>query len=276
MNHALSTHFLANHHLTTPWLDRIFAAGIGSIEIFLAKQHLDWHNQEQIRELTSWFRDAEMQLHSLHSPMFTDEIWGRSGPDAIINIAHRNKRDRIKAVDEIKRALEFAEHVPCRYLVQHLGAPVDDFDEAKYEAAFTSLEEITLFAKHRGVRVLLENIPNELSTPERLVRFLNQTHLPCQICFDTGHANLMGGVAEGFHILADRIASTHVHDNDGKKDAHLFPTLAEAGSIDWRATMALLRERQHQYPLLLELKESPDFPQPLDAIRKIFDNLESL
>ena len=37
----------------------------------------------------------------------------------------------------------------------------------------------------------------------------------------------------------------------------------------------LLRERQHQYPLLLEIKESPDFPQPLESIPQIFKNLES-
>jgi hypothetical protein len=37
----------------------------------------------------------------------------------------------------------------------------------------------------------------------------------------------------------------------------------------------MLRAREHQYPLLLEIKESPDFPQPLESIRKIFDNLES-
>jgi hypothetical protein len=38
----------------------------------------------------------------------------------------------------------------------------------------------------------------------------------------------------------------------------------------------MLRAFEHQYPLLLELKELPDFPQPLESIQQIFNNLESL
>jgi hypothetical protein len=60
------------------------------------------------------------------------------------------------------------------------------------------------------------------------------------------------------------------------KRQHLFPTLAAAGTIDWTETMTLLRSREHQYPLLLELKANPDFPQPLEDIQRIFENLENL
>jgi len=248
MNHAVSTHFLVNQRLTNVWLDRIYEAGIPAVEIFCAKQHLDWHNRAQINELAHWFSDAPLKLHSLHSPMFNDEVWGRTGPTSIINIADRSKPRRIAAVDEVKRALEIADQIPCRYLVQHLGAPVDDFDEGKLEAAFSSLEEISLFARHRGVEVLLENIPNGLSSAEKLNYFLGITHLNLGYCLDVGHAHLMDGVA----------------------------TLSPAGTVNWAETMALLRSREHQYPLLLELKANPDFPQPLEAIERIFENLEKV
>ena len=76
--------------------------------------------------------------------------------------------------------------------------------------------------------------------------------------------------------MKPRIRSTHVHDNNGTDDSHLFPTLAEGGTIDWKKIMGLLRSTEHQYPLLLELKESPDFPQPLEAIKQIFELLENL
>jgi hypothetical protein len=36
----------------------------------------------------------------------------------------------------------------------------------------------------------------------------------------------------------------------------------------------LLRSRPKQYPLLLELKEQPDFPNPIDSALEIFDHLE--
>src|SRR5260370_27972827 len=86
MQRALSTHLFVNHRLTTVWLERIWSAGIPLVEIFCAPQHLDCHNRMQISELGHWFRDSQLQLHSLHAPMDTDEILGRSGPQAAINI----------------------------------------------------------------------------------------------------------------------------------------------------------------------------------------------
>ncbi|MBI2689394.1 MAG: sugar phosphate isomerase/epimerase [Acidobacteria bacterium] len=275
MNHAVSTHFFINHRLTTAAFDKLCDTGISAVEIFCARQHLDYRNRAQIDELAHWFRDSELKLHSLHSPMYNDEANGRSGPQAVVNIADPGKVKRIAACDEIKRALEIAEQVPFRYLVQHLGAPQDEYDDAKFDAAFSSLDELRLFARHRGVEILLENIPNGLSSAEKLLLFLRQTHLDLGFCFDTGHANIMGGVEREFELMQTRIRSLHVHDNDGTKDAHLFPSLAKGGTIKWATVMPMLRAREHQYPLLLELKESPDFPQPLEAIPQIFKNLES-
>src|SRR5689334_23682793 len=86
VDHALSTHLFVNHRLTTALLTRIQQAGIGAVEIFCARQHLDYQNKAQVAELGHWFRDSDLKLHSLHSPMYNDEIWGRSGPHAVITI----------------------------------------------------------------------------------------------------------------------------------------------------------------------------------------------
>src|SRR5471030_198761 len=129
MNHVLSTHLFVNHRLSGAMLGRIQQAGFPAVEIFCARQHIDYRNKAQIAELGHWFRDSELTLHSLHSPMYTDEIWGRSGPDTHINITDRQKSERIRWVDEIKRALEISEVVPFRYLIQHLGAGGQEFSE---------------------------------------------------------------------------------------------------------------------------------------------------
>jgi sugar phosphate isomerase/epimerase len=275
MNHVLSTHLFVNHRLTTALLSRIQQAGILAVEIFCARQHLDYRNKAQIAELGHWFRDSEMKLHSLHSPMYTDEIWGRSGPHAVVTITETVKGERLKSVDEIKRALEIAEVVPMKYLIQHMGVSQEEYDPRKFDAAFSALEELSLFARQRGVEILLENIPNELSTAERLRSFQELTHLGLNYVFDTGHANLAEGVAAAFDIMKERIRSTHLHDNDGKADIHLFPFLSEGGTIDWREAMQLLRSRPDQYPLVLELKENPHFPNPLESVQQIFERLEA-
>jgi sugar phosphate isomerase/epimerase len=277
MDHVLSTHLFVNHRLNTVWLDKIRLAGVPAVEIFCARQHLDYRDRAQINELGHWFRASEMKLHSLHSPMYSDDVWGRSGPNSHINITEPVKSKRLLMIDEIKRALDIADVIPFRYLIQHLGVSEEEYDEFKVEAAFTALEEINLFARERGVEVLLENIPNQLSSAERLLTFLELTHLKMNFCLDVGHANMKEGVSTAYTILKGRIRSTHLHDNNGKEDSHLFPFLSDGGTIDWKVTMELLRSGAGQYPLLLELRELPEFsfPQSLEMIKQIFERLES-
>jgi sugar phosphate isomerase/epimerase len=276
MNHYLSTHVFVNHRLTTALLGRIQQTGVPAVEIFCARQHLDYYNKAQIAELGHWFRDSDLKLHSLHAPIHNDEIWGRSGPHAVITLTEPVKGKRIPMVDEIKRAIEIAEVAPYHYLIQHLGVPGEEFSLGKVDACFAALEELAIFARQRGVEILLENTPNDLSTPERLVQFNELTHLHLNYCLDTGHANLAGGVADSYRVMKSGIRSTHVHDNDGKVDAHLFPLVAEGGTIDWPAAMALLRSGESQFPLLLELKEKPEIPHPLESALEVFDKLEAL
>ena len=257
-------------------LGRIEKAGIPAVEIFCARQHLDYRNKAQIAELGHWFRDADLELHSIHAPMYTDEVWGRSGPHSVINICEREKANRIAAVDEIKRALDVAESIPFRYMVQHIGVGGEEYSDYKVEAAFSSLDELTVFGRQRGVEILLENIPNGLSSAELLMHFLRVTHLNLGFVFDTGHAHLNEGVAEAYDVMKERIRSTHIHDNDGKADIHLFPMVSEGGTIDWKSAMKALRCRPDQYPLLLELKESPEHTQPLDKVQQVFEKLEEI
>jgi sugar phosphate isomerase/epimerase len=275
MQRALSTHVIVNHRLTTAWLSKAERAGLAAVEIFCAPQHLDYRNKAQVAELGHWFRDSDLKLHSLHSPMYTDNIWGRSGPHTHVNITEQSKALRIQWVDEIKRALEVAEIIPFRYLVQHLGVGEQEFSEYAVEAGFRSLEELTVFSGTLGVEILLENTPNELSTAERLELFNRMTHLNMKYVFDTGHAHLGAGIEHEFDIMKERIRSLHVHDNNGKEDSHLFPE-AVGGSIEWAKTMHLLRSRPGQYPLLLELREVPEQENPLSEIARAFDRLETL
>ena len=265
MNHALSTHLFVNHRLTTALLGRIQEAGIPAVEIFCARQHLDYRDKAQIAELGHWFRDCEMKLHSLHAPMYNDEIWGKSGPHAVVTIAETVKARRMESVDEIKRAIEIAEQIPFKYLVQHIGVGGEDFNEKKLDAAMTCVEHLKAFAKPLGVTVLLENIPNELSTPERLLEFLNITHFTdVGICFDFGHAHMMSNVAEAFESLKPHIRSTHVHDNKGDADVHLWPG---DGTINWGEAMQLLRTAPQVPPLLMEIdgEGKKDIPSGMSA-----------
>src|ERR1700749_152528 len=119
MLRVLSTHLFVNHRLTVATLSKIQAAGIPAVEIFCARQHLDYRNKAQVAELGHWFRDSELKLNSLHSPMYNDETWGKSAPHAVVSITEAVKARRMEVVGEIKRALEVAELIPFKFLIQH-------------------------------------------------------------------------------------------------------------------------------------------------------------
>jgi sugar phosphate isomerase/epimerase len=270
MNTFLSTHLFVRHRLTTVWLERVWDAGFPAVEIFCARQHIDYRDKAQIGELGHWFRDSQLRLHSLHAPMYNDDVWGRSGPQAVIDITEPLKGKRISMVDEIKRALEIADLIPFRYLIQHLGVGGQEYDPRRFDSAFSSLEELRVFAGQRGVEVLLENTQNALSTGQRLNNFLAETHLNLNYCFDIGHAHMSHGIDDQFEYMKDRIRSTHLHDNDGKQDQHLFPG---QGSIDWKRAMRLLSSRRDQYPLLLELQEPVGVAHPVNEAKHAMDAL---
>ena len=69
-----------------------------------------------------------------------------------------------------------------------------------------------------------------------------------------------------------------VHDNNGTEDSHLWPFHSPGGTINWSETMGLLRSLPQQYPLLLELRDYPEFPLPqsLELVKQIFEKLETV
>ena len=272
MIYGLSTSLFAEERLNSHILDKILAAGLHHLEIMAARQHLDYHDLNQVRDVAHWFSDHAVTLHSLHAPLFSDWNWGRSG-GLLISVANLERRARIASMDEIKRALEVAEHLPFRYLVLHLGVPDEQYDLNKFDAAFTSLEHLNIFAKERGAQILLENIPSELSAPERIVTFFQYTRLDLKVCFDTGHAHLTGGIQAAFATLRERIATIHLHDNHGEKDEHLLPF---EGEIDWAQTIRDFRSADIQVPVLFEVNSERHDPGVLARIPEVMARLEEL
>jgi sugar phosphate isomerase/epimerase len=250
---AMSTYVHVKRRLHPGLLDGMLRAGAETIEIFGARGHFNYTDKEHVREIAAWFRTAGIPMNSLHSPLYSDAKW--ESFTSPINVVETDRKRRIEAMDEIKRALEVAEILPFRFLVQHLGNSGDEFDPRKFDAAMTSVEHLRAFAKPLGVSILVENIPNELSTPERLLEFIRTARFEdVGVCFDFGHAHMMSSVPQAFEVLKPYIRSTHVHDNMRDRDAHLWPG---DGNIDWREAMELLHSAPHLPPVLLEIEDDP-------------------
>jgi sugar phosphate isomerase/epimerase len=238
MLRVLSTHLFRNQRLHAAQLELATRSGAQAVELFAARHHFDYTSREHLAELAAFFRSNPLEAWSMHAPLYPDREMGRAGAPAV-NLLHPEKARRIDAMDEIKRALEAAESIPFRNLVVHLGERDDGWSPRTIEYAITALEHLGAFAHPLGVRLLVENLLSEATTPEHLVEILRIGHLDSTgVCLDLGHAHISVGIADAISTLGPRILSVHVHDNHGEKDEHLWPG---DGDIDWpRAVKALL------------------------------------
>jgi sugar phosphate isomerase/epimerase len=253
MLRVLSTHLFLNQRLHTGLLDLASRSGAEAVEIFAARQHFDYTSREHVSELASWFRSNPLQPWSMHAPLFPDREMGRAGAPAV-NLLHPEKARRIDAMDEIKRALEAADTIPFQNLVLHLGEQTDSWSPRTLEHALTALEHLGAFSHPMGVRLLVENLTSESTSPERLMEILQIGHLDnIGVCLDLGHAHITVGVAAAIATMGKRIVSVHAHDNHGLKDEHLWPG---AGTIDWPATVDSLKALAMPPATVLEISQT--------------------
>jgi sugar phosphate isomerase/epimerase len=263
MLRVLSTHLFLNQRLHTGLLDMAARSGAQAVEVFAARQHFDYASREHVGELASWFRSNPVQPWSMHAPLFPDHEMGRAGAPSV-NLLHPEKSRRIDAMDEIKRALEAADSIPFQNLVLHLGEKTDSWSPRTLEHALTALEHLGAFARPMGVRLLVENLTSEPTTPEHLMEILQIGHLDnIGICLDLGHAHITVGVAAAIATLGKRIVQVHAHDNRGLKDEHLWPG---DGAIDWPATVKALHALAVPPATVLEVSHAlGDAPADLPA-----------
>lgn len=268
MQPGLSTHVFLEQRLHPGLLDALHKGGAKTIELFAARHHFDYTDRLVLRDIASWFRSNDVAA-TLHQPIFTETHWSRHVAPTI-NLIDPEKSRRIDAMDEVKRALESAEHIPISAAVLHLGLKDEQWDTRALENSLTAIEHLKAFAHPLGVRILLENLQNDVATPEHLLEILKIGHFDrVGICLDVGHAFLAAppseaqpnkGIDDAFELLGPRIAELHLHDNNGQKDEHFWPG---AGAIDWGHVAKHIAALPVETPGVLEisydLEETPEF-----------------
>jgi sugar phosphate isomerase/epimerase len=241
MQFGISTQIYRGQAVTVDLLESIRKAGYDRIELFCNRPHLDFHDRSLLRAIGRWFVENDLPSPSLHLPFVENvgpaqRIW--------ISVLEPERRHREAAVDEIKRSLELSDYVRLDYVVMHLGNPKEKFTPVAFEYAYSAIAQIRAFA---GVEVLVENIPNEISTLERLEEFKRVSQVQdIGICYDTGHAHI-----QGFEGAVENIRTTHVHDNNGEKDEHLWPF---EGTLDWPALIEKLVLADYKGPFMFEAR----------------------
>ena len=312
MQPGISTHVFFQHRLQPSVLDALAATGAHTIEVFAARHHFDYTDPPTLRETAAWFRSNDVHA-VMHQPIYisdrADAQWSRHvAPN--LDLLAPVKSQRIAAMDEVKRALEAAELVPITAFVIDLGRKDAAWDEPALEHSLTAIEHLKAFAAPLGVRLLLENLQNDVATPDNLLYILKTGHFDSVgVCLDVGHLHLAqdssapastaksgapssaatsppkmnsdSGVGAAIELLGPRIAQVHLHDNHGAfahtvdmKDEHMWPG---SGSVDWPAVYSSLAALPANTPGILEI--SCDRDEPTESIagkaREAFRNLES-
>lgn len=299
MQTGISTYVFFQHRLQPSMLDALASAGAGTIEVFAARHHFDYTDPPALRETAAWFRSNDVRA-VMHQPIYisdrADTQWSRHvAPN--LDLLAPEKSQRIAAMDEVKRALEAAELVPFTAMVLHLGRRDAAWDEPALENSLTAIEHLKAFAAPLGVRLLLENLQNDVTAPDNLLYILKTGHFDSVgVCLDTGHLHLAqnaaipasaarpgasltkvapplepsqdSGVASAIALLGSRIAQVHLNDNHGAfahnidmKDEHFWPG---TGIIDWPAVYASLAALPAATPGILEI--SCDRDEPTESI----------
>jgi sugar phosphate isomerase/epimerase len=221
MQFGISTQFYRKQRVTVDLLELLRKAGYSRIELFCNRPHFDFHDRHLLRAIGRWFEENALPAPSIHLPF----LEGEGSERRWITPLDPERRFRESAIDEMKRCLELADRVRPEYVVMHLGNPGDSFNPVAFEYAYAAIFQIQRFS---GVDLMVENIPNEISTIERIQEFKSVSQLPqIGICYDSGHGHLQGVTGD-----LDFIAATHIHDNHGDRDEHLWPF---EGKIDWPA-----------------------------------------
>ena len=272
MTPGISTHVFLPQRLSPALLDALASTGARTIEIFAARQHFDYTDRSVVREIAAWFRSNDVAA-TQHQPLTSDPHWTRHSEQSVHLLA-KEKSLRIAAMDEVKRALESAEAIPISACVLHLGAKHEEWSEQALDHSLTAIEHLNAFASPLGVRLLLENLENEVTSPEHLLDILRIGHFDrVGVCFDVGHAHLGKlGVESSFHLIKTRIMECHLHDNHGPgisfsgKDEHLWPGSPDQDGIDWVNIYPLLATLHPETAGILEIQyDEEEAPEAVTA-----------
>ena len=275
MAFGISTHLYVADRLDRDHLVDIAAHGFEAIEVFAVRDHFDYRDRRAAIALAEWLDDTRLVLHSMHAPIAARYVNGswKEG----LSLAAADEGRRKAAVDETLAALDVAAAVPYEVLVVHCGVPVPHAGPGENHRAslIRSLEELSPVAARYGVRLAIEVIPNELSTPSALVDVIESDidAAALGICMDVGHARMMGDVVDAIEACSGHIITTHLHDNRGRSDDHLVPG---KGVIDWDGATLAFQKVGYDGIWMFELAVAAERKPVLEQAAKARERLESL
>lgn len=239
-------------------LDLAIHLGAEAVEILP-----DWPACPDPRPLGPLIADRGLAIHSAHG------CWGGQAIKASrVDLGQTDPAGHRESVDDLKRCIDWLEAAGGTYLVIHPGGLSLPEQRSERRACLArGLLELDEHAVGSHVVVCVENMPPGVYPGSRmgeLHELLHELDRPrLALALDTGHAQISADLHAETVAAGALLATTHVHDNDGRKDSHDAPG---RGTIDWTLWANTLDHVGYQGLIMLEcvrqLREDPSLFRP--------------
>lgn len=265
---AVSTFIFENVPLTSSELSQIKEAGFNLIEIWGNKSHLDFTDPAAIKKIKIPLTSLGIKVASYHGP-FGEEL----------DLSSQDETIRRKAVKGVTMAMEALEELGGKMLVVHASSGIKEGTERELclAKAHRSLEELLKIAERKKKTLAVENLlAGSLGdNSEELWKMVNSFFSPSiGICLDTGHINNIGeDLIQVARKFQSRLATLHVHDNNGNTDEHLLPG---EGNIRWGKFLAALAQGSYDGPFMYELIKREDNPAALGRAYAVYKKFKQI
>ena len=224
----------------------------------------DWRRRPDPSEMRQIAEDRGFQIHSAHG------CWGGQAIEARrVDLGATDPATRTESIADIKRCLDWLGEAGGTHLVVHPGGLSDPSDrDSRWVALKESLIALCDYVKGTPLVVCVENMPPGVHPGSRMADLADLVaeieHPNLGVALDTGHANMVASAGSETRCAGGFLRTTHVHDNDGKRDTHEPPG---SGIVDWADWVAALDEMGYEGPIMLEcIRALRGEPERIDAV----------
>lgn len=217
--------------------------------------------REKIETLAEYCRQVDLKITQSHLPFYV--------PERIH--AENQEGDPVYFNEMLRRGIEAAGILGASWTVYHpINALENDRSpDVAMELNRSRLVSLLDVCRKWNVGIAVENMMMHPQykplrrfgvTPEELRDLVDAVNDPLVgICWDTGHANLLGlDQLRSLRVIGKRLKAVHIQDNRGFKDDHLAPFM---GDIDWTKVMTGLKEIGYEGDLHFETFGPTRVPQ---------------
>jgi sugar phosphate isomerase/epimerase len=222
-------------------------------------------DDEKIKQTAREFIAKDITIRSVHAP-FGNEF----------NLSNFDEEKRDKAILVHEELLYKTALADVEMIIIHPGEQVSSKEdiEKMSKIAIDSISQLVGTAEETGVKLAVENMP--AGCPgcdiQHIVDILEKIDsLSLGVCFDSGHAHIMGKMQEFIETVGGAIINVHLHDNDGTYDMHLQPPY---GTTDWRVFAETLQNVG--YDEIITIEAAPwtgaSFKQMVKEVSAVIEN----